>query len=465
MQHSQALTQELRQTARLSQQQLRYTRMLEMNAPEFEEAVEQELESNPALERAESNADTSSGQHPAWQDWQPPRNKGAIPTSPSEIPLPDDLPSLYDHLNIQLDQLDLKPEILQAAKYIVGNLDANGYLGQPLSRILDDLAFSGGPDLPLSKGEEALEAVLSLDPPGVGASTLQQCLAVQLHRMPPSTARDTALTVVEDHFDALALKHLDKIASAMQVPLDQVKQAQELILQLNPKPGGQFESRSDAALNYLVPDFILDDSDAGLKISLNSRIPELAVERSFEAALADMKRNASSRGKESYEFVANRYNDARDFIKLVSNRQQTLLNVATAIIDHQKEYFLSRDVYRLRPMMIKDLQAATGLDASVISRATASKFIQTPWGVFPMRFFFSETVGTSEGEAGEEALTNRKLEAEIQALIETEDKHHPLSDGRLGDILKQKGYDVARRTIAKYRDRIGIPVARLRKEI
>ncbi len=463
MEKSQTLSQTQRLTTRLSQQQLRFVRLLELTAPEFEEAVSQEMESNPALEAAEGTSGDNSAinKEEPWRGW---RNHAAGSSAdiPPEIPAPDEGPDLYEYLYRQLAEKNLQQRIEEGARFIIGSLDTNGYLRVPLQQLMLDLALAGGADLSDREASEALEAVRGLDPPGVGATSLRDCLILQAERLPSSEVRTDALAILNDHFEEFSLKHYDRMASAMKVSRERVAKAVAAILQLNPKPGSQFESRAVEASNYVVPDFILEEGEHGQRIIVNNRIPELVIDRSFSEAMRALRENARQNRKGN-EFVSNRFNDARDFIRLVEQRQNTLSLVAAAILSLQKDYFDSRDVYRLRPMMIKDITAMTGLDASTISRATAGKYIQTPWGIFPMRFFFSDTVG--ENGSDTEALTNRKLEAEIKKLVAQEDKRHPLSDDKIQKAMRQNGYDISRRTVAKYRDRLRIPVARLRKEL
>lgn len=459
-------------TTRLSQQQFRFVRLLEMNEPEFEEAVDQELQSNPALEdittqesqsipSESSSADDSEG----WSPYYYPRNTSYLPEN--YLPqTPEDNHSLYDHLLTQLYEKELDEEILRAARFIIGNLDSNGYLRIPLSQLAVDLAVNENLDLSEDRLQEALDAVKTLDPPGVGAADLRESLLLQLRakrsREPENPDIRNAIRILKEQYEAFTLRHTDRLASALGLTPSRTAAAIDRIRQLNPKPGAQFEAREDAAANFISPDFILDETDSGLEIILPNRIPELAIRRSFSQAAEELKKEERPRRKKTVDFISNRISDARDFIKLVSQRQQTLLKVAAAILKLQKEYFETRDLYRLRPMMIKDISALTGLDASVISRATAGKYIQTPWGIFPMRFFFSDTVGRNGTDA--EALTNRKLEAEIKDIVGKENKKHPLSDDRIQREMTSRGYEISRRTVAKYRERLGIPVARLRKE-
>lgn len=467
--NSQSLSQKQTQrlATRLSQQQLRFVRLLELNAPEFEEAVDQELQSNPALE-AISEPETPTGQPESaqgdgeWarQTWRSPGSASGI--SVQDIPPSEDTPTLYDHLYAQLPEKDLSDNEREAARFIIGSLDPNGYLRTPISQISLDMAINEGIDLPDSVWQRALEAVKELDPAGVGASDLQESLLLQTARLSESKEKEHALAILRNHFDTFALKHYDKIASAMKLPAESVTKAIDLIVQLNPKPGAQFEGRNSSAANYVVPDFILEETDNGLTISLANRVPELAIEQTFAQAIDSLKAQPGPKRKKGMEFVASRVGEAKEFIRLLTQRQQTLMKVAAAILKIQKEYFETRNVYRLRPMMLKDIMALTGFDASVVSRATAGKYIQTPWGIFPMRFFFSDTVGENGEDTG--ALTNRKLEAEIKDLIEKEDKLHPLSDDKLQQAMTERGYDISRRTVAKYRDSLKIPVARLRRK-
>lgn len=462
-----------RLTTRLSQQQLRFVRLLEMNEPEFEEAVDQELQSNPALENI---ADEEKSQNPSdnganeEEDLTPvyrPESPASYYSSADPFPrTSSDTATLYEHLLPQLYEKDLEGDMLKAARFLVGSLDTNGYLRMPLEQLAIDLAVNEGVDLPPEKMRQVLDAIKSLDPPGVGASDLRESLLLQLRAKekedPENPDIRNAIRILEEQYEAFTLKHTDRIANALALSPDALRSAMEHILQLNPKPGAQFEGRAEAAANFIAPDFILEETDTGLSVSLPNRIPELAVERSFSQAVEQLQKEEKPRRRKGVDFVANRVADAKEFIRLVSQRQQTLIKVASAILKIQKEYFETRDLYRLRPMMIKDITALTGFDASVVSRATAGKYIQTPWGIFPMRFFFSDTVGRNGSDTG--ALTNRKLEAEIRDIIGKEDKSHPLSDDKIQQAMAKRGYDISRRTVAKYRERIGIPVARLRKE-
>jgi RNA polymerase sigma-54 factor len=458
----QSLSLDQRLSLRLSAQQLRFVKLLELNTPEIEEAIERELDDNPALERVDPA--------PEPQDDIPAYRFNARNSSPDDFAdydfsPPDAEESLYEMLLRQLNEKDLQAKVRQAAEYIVGSLDSNGYLRRPLPSLVNDMAFGPGIEVSQQEAAQALKAVQSLEPYGVGATSLQECLRLQLEHLQPSHTRDVALEIIDRQFEAFSMKHTHRIISGLKLSKEEVRDAIDLIVSLNPKPGASVGSGSEAS-NVIIPDLIIDNENGHLTVSTNSGLPELAIEQSFAEAVAAMENGASRRkARKGMEFVTSRYNDARDFIRILRQRRDTLLSVMTAIMKIQEEYFRTEDVYRLKPMMIKDIASLTGLDFSVISRATNNKYVATPWGVFPLRFFFSDSIGEEEGEDSSDILTNRKIEAEIAALVEQEDKKHPLSDEKIRSLMEERGYDVSRRTVAKYRDRQGIPVARLRKEM
>lgn len=460
----QSLSLDQRLSMRLSAQQLRFVKLLEFNAPELEEAIDRELEDNPALEALEP-APVADVDIPAYR--LNARNYSPDDFSDYDFTPPDTSDSLYDHLRRQLSERNISPKLKEAVDYLIDSLDPNGYLLRPLSSLMNDMAFGPGIELSTVEAAEALNILQSFEPYGVGATDLRDCLMLQLQHLPESQTRNDALNILESQFEAFSMKHSHKIVSALKISQERVKEAINLILTLNPKPGASFDST--ISTNVIIPDLVVTNEDGRLSVALNNRIPELAIDRTFSEAVAEMQNEAKKEKKKGSEFVMSRYNDARDFIRVLRQRQETLLNVMTAILKIQKDYFLTEDVYRLKPMMIKDIAALTGYDLSVISRATANKYVATPWGIFPLRFFFSDSIGeTSDegnGESAPEVLTNRKIEAEIEDLVNKEDKKHPLSDEKIKQLMEERGYDVSRRTVAKYRDRKGIPVARLRKEM
>lgn len=482
MPQSQHLSLEQRQQLRLTQQQLRFVKLLEDSAQEFDDAVARELEDNPALEVKENDSEPAtshdeeggifgeSAEQLQRADYMRTEDIPYLPQrrEPEGGPFAsssDSGESLLDHLMEQLANRQLSTRTRAVAEYIAGNLDDNGYLSRTAEQISDDLAFGPGIDVSPEEVQEALEVVRSLDPAGVGAYDLRDTLLLQLQRMPESQTRDDAIAIISDHFREFAMKHTPQLVNLMKVGRERVDDALALILTLNPKPGGAFEQASSSA-NVIIPDFIVtsgEGEDEEPVITLNNRIPDLQVDRTFSQAVAELTSAKGRTRRKGAEFIVDRTNEARDFIRLVRQRQETLMRVMAAIVEYQRDYFRTGDVYDLRPMLIRNLADRTGEDISVISRATKNKYVQTPYGMVPLRFFFSDTIG--EEEEGKEQLTNRKIEASIRELTENEDKKKPLSDDKIREALAQKGFDVSRRTIAKYRDRLGIPVARLRKTL
>ncbi len=469
MASKQALSIDQRISMRLSAQQLRFVRLLEYNAPELEDAVERELEDNPALTVDDPVAPEVKEASP----YQNAYNRSRDDYSDYDFSPADTGESLYDYLSRQLSEKPLPETICRTALYIIASLDTNGYLRRPLPNLVNDMDFHEGVHVSLADAEKALEAVTDLEPYGVGARDLQECLRLQLIHMPSSQQRDDALRIINEQFEEFSMKHTHRIISGLRINEKRIKEAINLILTLNPKPGASLNTEHDAS-NIIIPDLIVSNEDGIFTVSTANNIPELAIDRTFTDAMSDIESKEEDKGKNSKdkntgetEFVVSRYHDARDFMSILKQRQETLLSVMSAILKIQKDYFETQDVYRLKPMILKDIAAITGLDLSVISRATTNKYVSTPWGIFPLRFFFSDTIGEEEDKDDDTAdpLTNRKIEAEIKALVEQEDKAHPLSDEKIKQLMEERGYDVSRRTVAKYRDRVGIPIARLRKDL
>lgn len=476
MASKQALSIDQRISIRLSAQQLRFVRLLECNAPELEDAVDRELEDNPAL--TVDDATPPEAKDP--QMFNPyAANRSRYDYTDYDFSPADSGDSLYESLTRQIAERKLPDPTRRAALYIIGSLDPNGYLRRPLRNLVDDMDFREGIHVTMAQAEDALKAITDLEPYGVGARDLRECLRIQLTHMPQSQQRDDALRIIDELFEEFTLKHTHRLISGLKIDKQRVKDAISLIVSLNPKPGAALSSEQDAS-NIIIPDLIVSDDDGKMTVSTANNIPELAIDRSFSDAMQHIEATDSDNSASDddpsgmkhnlnkvSEFVATRYNDARDFLAILKQRQETLLAVMSAIITIQKEYFRTQDVYKMKPMILKDIAAITGLDLSVISRATNNKYVATPWGIFPLRFFFSDTIGDDDEKSDDsnEPLTNRKIEAEIKALVENEDKAHPLSDEKIKQIMEEQGYDVSRRTVAKYRDRIGIPVARLRKDL
>ncbi|MGN0237642.1 MAG: RNA polymerase factor sigma-54 [Lepagella sp.] len=460
---SQKTEQHISQVQKFSQQQLCFVRLLEMNAPELDEAVVNELDSNPALE---ANEETAA---PADDLISPlPVSKPYLYTrsdhSEDHVFTPsDDTENLYDNLLTQLDEKELEPKVRDAARFIIGSLDSNGYLNRSVRDLTDDMVFGADFDVSTREVARALEVVRRLDPPGIGANSLRDCLRLQLDALPPSPSRDLAIHIIDDDecYLAFTMKHTHRFKSILHLDDKTIAEALSLIKSLNPKPGASIGNDPSTLSNVIIPDYIVNNIDGEITITLNNRIPELRVEESFEQAKRRLDMSGEVKNTSDSKFINNRYNDACDFIRILNQRQETMMKVMSAIVKIQEEYFRTEDVYTLKPMMIKNVADLTGLDVSVVSRATSNKYVQLPGGTRPLRFFFSASKG-EETEGGGE-LTNRIIEAEIKALVDKEDKRHPLSDQHIMERLIDKGFDLSRRTVAKYRDVLGIPVARLRK--
>lgn len=461
MTQKQALKTEQRIGLRITQQQLKFVGLLEMNAQELDQTVELEMEENQALEAVPDSKDET--EKIAFLSAGSLRSSYGDDSGKGQDLSPvDNSQSLYDYLMIQLSEKTLPTEVRQAAVYIIHSIDSNGYFRQSLESLRNDLLFYHDFDVPPETLEEAMKVVKSFDPPGVGASDLRECLLIQIRRMSSSPARDVALKIIDKKFEAFVKNHNHKLISGLKINSEQLDLALRLIKTLNPKPGASFNSSDFDHTNIIIPDFIIsEDEETGkMVISLNNRVPELRIAESFTEAFKDIERNARGRKVKGNEYVITHYEDARNFINILRQRQQTLFTVMSAIVRIQQPYFETGDVYKMRPMLIKDIAKLTGLDISTISRATKNKYVSLPWGIYSLRFFFSDSIG-KEGDT--DALTSRKIEAEIKKIIEGEDKRHPLSDDAIAKAMTDKGYEISRRTIAKYRNRCNIPKASLRK--
>lgn len=466
----QNLEQKLTQRNIITQLQLRFVNALEKNAREFDQEVEKELEENSALE-AEPDPEHEEVRLKESHAtvFYPALNGGT--DDRQEFTPRDNSETLYDALRTQLSERTVDPDVREAALYLIDSLEPDGYLRRSLGDLEEDMMFHHGLSFSSGVVETALKLIQEMDPPGVGAGSLQECLILQLKRMPDSPLRNEALRIVEKKFDSLTSRHYHKIISSLKISKDALRQALDMIVSLNPRPGLAVGDSLAESTNVVIPDFIItEDSDTGeLSIVLNNRIPELKISESFTSAVKALESQQKRRKAKTPEnqYILSHFNEASDFIKVFRQRQETLYTVMSAIVKLQRDYFETADIYTLHPMMLKDLEKETGLDKSTISRATKNKFVDLPWGTFPLKFFFSDSKGTKdkEGEAsGEPALTNRKIEAEIRSIIQGEDKKHPLSDSAIFKEMNARGLNIARRTVTKYRERCGIPASRFRRE-
>lgn len=473
-----------RQTARLTSRQIQLMQMIGLSNVEVEDRIQSELEINPALEEGVEEDDDTRKESD---------NEELEPISQDEIILGDyasidDVPeyklrqveqhrtpreeipftegsSLQDHLLSQLSLTSLSGEEVEVARYIVGSLDNDGYLRRDLLSIQDDLAIRMGINTDLETIEHVLSVIQTLDPPGIGAEDLRHCLLLQLERREETTAVAIAKKILEQMFVPFSNRHYDKIISRLHLTDEELREAIRVITHLNPKPGLDFNTRLEETFFTVVPDFIVEEHDDEFMVSLNNDgIAPVRVNTTFTQQMSEYSgdiRRIPQQKKEVARFVKQKIDDARWFVEALRQRQKTLLFTMQAIVEMQKEYFIMGDVAYLKPLILQDVADATGLDVSTISRVTSTKYVQTPFGTFPLKHFFSEGTMT---DAGEE-ISTRHVKELLAELIEQEDKSSPLSDEAMVAQLKEKGLNVARRTVAKYREQLGIPVARLRKEI
>jgi RNA polymerase sigma-54 factor len=488
---------------KLSPQQVLVMRLVQEPILSLEQRIKQELEENPALEEAmgdEDDLDILSGdedsgipdeegsdeeltaepeltsEENAGFDLEDYLDDEEIPdyrlTTDSkrpdnesrEIPVISSV-SFQDYLLAQLGMNKISDKDFIIAANIIGNLDDAGYLRRDLGALADDLSFNQNIDATPHEIESSLTMVQTFDPPGIAARNLQECLLIQLDRASIKTpAILMASEIIRNHFNEFSKKHYDKIKSRLRIGDDTLKEAFDEIQKLNPKPGG---SIGDMARDqqYIIPDFIITNTDGELELTLNSRnAPELILNRQYIDMLRDFsksKRTTTLSEKSAMSFIKKKIDAARGFIDAIRQRQETLLTTMAAIMDYQKEYFLSGDDARLKPMILKDIANIVKLDISTISRVANSKYVQTPFGTFLLKSFFSDSVQNTKGEE----VSTREVKKFLKDIVEGEDKSNPYTDDQLVDMLKEKGYNIARRTIAKYRKNLRIPVARLRIEI
>ncbi len=466
-------------------------KLLEVPAIQMEQRIKKELEENPALEEGteepeeeiitgepeedeingeENNQDEFTLDDFIDEDYEIPeysiqeKNYERDEERRREIPFSVGS-TFHENLLSQLGLRELNDKQKILGEFIIGNIDEDGYLRRELSNIVDDLAFLQNITATEDELEEVLEVVQDLEPAGVGARNLQECLILQIKRKEQSqSAIKLARQVLEEHFEEFSKRHYDKIAAKLGVEEDVLKSAIDEILKLSPKPGSTLSDSASASAQPIIPDFILEMTEDGFELHLNSRnLPELRLSRNYTDMLRNYSRDKvkSREMKDAIMFMKQKIDSARWFIDAIKQRQNTLLLTMNAILKYQEEYFKDGDETKLKPMILKDVAEMTGLDISTVSRVASSKYIQTHFGILPLKFFFSEGLQT---ESGEEVSTH-EIKKILQECIQNEDKHRPLTDERLTEILKEKGYHIARRTVAKYREQLNIPVARLRKEI
>ncbi|WP_423129770.1 RNA polymerase factor sigma-54 [Gaoshiqia sp. Z1-71] len=482
---SQKLSLQQKLLQKLSPQQIQVIKLLEIPTVQLEQRIKRELEENPVLELTSESPSDETDMPEDDQGSDRDNEEFSLEDYMDEDDIPEyrlaannyskddkqiDIPfsagtSFHESMNEQLGLAELSETQRKLAEYIIGNIDEDGYLRRDLLSISDDLAFNLNMDVSLSELEELLEIIQEFDPPGVGARDLQECLLLQIQRKKGNPATMLAMNIIKDNFEEFTRKHYDKILKKYEVSEDGLKDAIAEILKLNPKPGSSYSNPLSKSNQVIVPDFILENNDGELQLSLNQRnVPDLRMNSHYMDMLrsySENRKNISRDQKDALLFVKQKMDSAKWFIDAIRQRHHTLMITMSEIIEFQKDYFMDGDETRMKPMILKDIADRTGLDISTISRVSNSKYIQTHFGIFPLKYFFSEGM---QKDTGEEVST-REIKKILEDCISGENKRKPLTDDRLAQILKEKSYPIARRTVAKYREQLGIPVARLRKEL
>lgn len=490
----QVQTQAQQQIQTLSPQQILVVKLLELPAVELEDRVRAELLENPALEEGKEDiagdeytgsSDTETGSDEAGNtdydslsdylteddipDYKLQENNRSKGEQAEEIPF-SDTTSFYETLKEQLRERDLTESQHELAEYLIGSLDDDGLLRKSLENISDELAIYVGIDTTVQELEDTLKIIQDFDPPGLGARDLQECLLIQIRRkieqqnFTPNPLLHIEEAILSECYEEFTRKHWDKIQQKLGIETESFEQAIKEIVKLNPRPGASLGEAIGKNMQQIIPDFIVDTYDDGtINLALNNRnVPELRMSRDFTVMVEEHTKNRSNQSKESKEammFLKQKMDAAQGFIDAVKQRQNTLVVTMQAIIDLQRPFFLEGDESLLRPMILKDVAERTGLDISTISRVSNSKYAQTNYGIYPLKYFFSDGYTTEDGEE----LSVREIRKILKECIDTEDKKKPYTDDELTEMLKEKGYPIARRTVAKYRQQMNIPVARLRR--
>ncbi|MCF0190007.1 MAG: RNA polymerase factor sigma-54 [Marinilabiliaceae bacterium] len=484
---NQSLQQKMQQ--RLSPLQIQIMKLIEIPAVQLEQRIKEELEQNPVLEEVESDKradddeevdiqdhdnddprDTSIEEYLKLEQETPAYKLQTNNYSPDdqrdEVPYSEGA-SFLEHLEEQIGLQNMTEDEELIAHYIIGNIDEDGYLRREVDQMADDISFATNKDVDSKDVQRVLEIVQRFDPLGVGARDLRESLLLQLRgRNLQDPINNLAYRVIDECFEEFTKKHYEKILKKLRIEEeDDLKDAMEEILRLNPKPGSTYSGSIVKTAQAIIPDFIVEYENERLSFRLNSRNePQLRLSQTYTDMLEEYmrnKQNQTNEQKEAVTFVRQKLDAAKWFIDAIKQRRNTLHLVMQAIMDYQGEYFIDGDEKKLKPMILKDIAEITGLDASTISRVTNSKYVQTPFGIYSLKYFFSEKMQSTDGDD----VSSREVKKILQESIDAEDKRQPIADEKLAEILQEKGYNIARRTVAKYREQLGIPVARLRKEL
>ncbi len=469
---------------RLSPQQIQLMKLLQVPTMELDQRIKQEIEENPALEEGAEEDEFGDNEETDYdddfeddkedfdindyldddsRDYKTSVSNKGKDEEDKVIPLSSER-SFQERLTSQLHLLEIDDKQFLIADTIIGNLDESGYLNREIDALVDDLAFSANVSATEAEIEVILMLIQELDPAGVGARNLRECLLIQIERKQDGDiTKFTAKKILLDYFEEFTKKHYDKIQSKLEIGDDDLRDAIAEIIKLNPKPGGSMKE-SSKQMSQIVPDFMITEFEGKLELTLNGRnAPELKVSRGYEQMLRTYSEGGktSKSDKEALTFVKQKLDGAKWFIDAIRQRQNTLLMTMTAIMNYQREFFLTGDETNMKPMILKDIAEIVSLDISTISRVANSKYVQTNYGVYSLKYFFSESLSTDSGEE----VSTREVKKILSEAIIAEEKKKPLTDEKLTAILKEKGYNIARRTVAKYREQLNIPVARLRIEL
>ena len=463
---------ELKQTQKLSPLQIQTIKLIELPVQELEQRIRKELEENPVLDE-DLPKDKEDDEAPREVSLSEYKEDDAIPSyrlrsdnySKDERPQYNTFSvkeSFTQSLMEQLGYRNLTEHQYSVASFIVGSLDDDGYLRRSIDSLVDDLSFRANIETDEEEVLQMLKVIQEFEPIGVGARDLRECLLLQIRHCKKSPAVENAVKILEHHFNDFTSKHFQKIMTRMGLSEEDMKAAIAKILKLNPSPGGQIDDSYSDQAQQIIPDFVLEYKDGELILTMpRFSIPELRVNRKYADLLMAAANSSEREMKEAAAFVRKKLDSAKWFVEAIKQRHNTLQSTMQAIIDYQREYFIDGDETHLKPMVLKDIAEKTGYDISTISRVVNSKYIETHFGIYSLKYFFSEGLENQDGEE----VSTRELKKALQECVDAEDKHKPLTDDELVVKMTERGYKVARRTVAKYRDQLGIPKARLRREL
>lgn len=462
---------EQKQIQKLSPQQIMTAKLIELPIQSLEQRVRQEMEENPVLEEDDSKESGENSREVSLSDYKEDDPIPSYRLRSDNYSKYDDRPkretfsvqeSFPQNLKEQLDFRDLTPHQRDIANYIIYSLDDDGYLRRDIDKLVDEMAFRAGIETTDEEVESLLKVIQTFEPAGVGARDLRECLLIQLNTLKDSPVVEDARKIIRDHFSEFTKKNFNRIMAQTGMTPERLKTAMSRILKLNPTPGGQVSDSYSDHTQQVVPDFVLDVVDGEFVLTMpRFSVPEVKVNHKYADILMEASNSSERSKKEAATFVKKKLESAKWFVDALRQRHTTLMTTMQAILDYQRDYFRDGDETKIKPMILKDIADKTGYDISTVSRVANSKYIETHFGIFPLKYFFSESI---KNQAGEDVST-RELKKILQEIIDGENKQKPLTDDEIVDMMNDMGYNVARRTIAKYRDQLGIPKSRMRREI